>query len=148
MIDSFKLGNSAKLKPHDSNKATSALARMVTDRRAVTRIALIATTLIATIAAIALTRSHEARASTSASLSRAALNAPNASAEQSLEQFTATWRASVNRNAEQITLNWTANDSRDLRASLLAFDTTRPKSPRITVTRRDTSFVVNAEVAP
>lgn len=148
MIESFKLGKPARSLHRDSSNADLKGRLLRTDRRAATRIALVVATVLATVIAIALTLSHETRLTASTSISRTAPIASTASPALSLEQFAATWRASVNRSAEQITLSWSANDSRDLRASLIALDTTGPKSPRITVTRRDTSFIVSAELTP
>ncbi|TAG79379.1 MAG: hypothetical protein EAZ21_10620 [Betaproteobacteria bacterium] len=148
MIDSLKFGKSGARARGNANNASLNKRTLGLGRRIATRLALAATTVLATISAIALTFSYNARIAAATSVASAAPMVAAPGTTQSIEQFAATWRASVNRNAEQITINWTAGDSRDLRASLLAFDAMLPKSPRINVTRREASFVVSAEIAP
>ncbi|MGL4233605.1 MAG: hypothetical protein ACRDAM_19550 [Casimicrobium sp.] len=118
------------------------------DRRAMQRALLLAATIACFALSLWLTLAVQRAQSTSGVISTAKPSMAVSTSAVTIESFASTWGAQRAKTADQITLTWSVRDARDLRASLLAFDATQPKSPRITVSKRDNGFAIAVEATP
>jgi hypothetical protein len=65
-----------------------------------------------------------------------------------LEQIASQWSMRLEASADSRSATWTVADLREVRASLLALDSAAIATRRITVSKRDASWSINAELAP
>jgi hypothetical protein len=80
---------------------------------------------------------------------RSAANAPpNALPNANIDTVANQWGMRREKSAETSSLSWNVSDLGDLRASLLALDSLALKLQKISVTKRETGFAINAEVSP
>jgi hypothetical protein len=73
---------------------------------------------------------------------------PNAPPNANIDTVVNQWGMRREKSAETSSLSWNVSDLGDLRASLLALDSLALKLQKVSVTKRETGFAINAELSP
>jgi hypothetical protein len=120
------------------------------DKRTLRRIALLAATLIAVVGTLLLLRAVSSFnvSRVDQTIAQAWQTSGSTSAKRSIDAVAVQWGMQRQKSADQNALAWSVADMRDLRASLLALDSTQTRIQKISVTKRDAGFAVTAELGP